>query len=164
MYRNPLSRDIVENAIVRSGFAARVMFGSQTVDRNRHGQAIHLRPRRGQRPERTRNELHVNTALDQLRNDALHLAIPHQRIAPDERQMQRLRAIDDLQNAVDQIVALEIAKLTKCGCSAEMIILVRVTSWTSEGALSSYFDRKGRSAARKNGPPRAENMTDSHYF
>jgi hypothetical protein len=49
----------------------------------------------------------MDAALEQLRNHRFHLPIAHQRIAAYQRYMQRTSVIGDLEDPLNQLVALE---------------------------------------------------------
>jgi hypothetical protein len=57
--------------------------------------------------------LHVHSSTKQLRNHQLELAIANQRVATHDRQMQRLEAVDDIENAVYQLLPFAIAKISQ---------------------------------------------------
>ena len=58
-----------------------------------------------------RDELHVNPAFRQQRQQRVQLAVADERLAADDRQMKRPVAIDEREDAVDQLLALEVADL-----------------------------------------------------
>jgi hypothetical protein len=62
--------------------------------------------------------LDVNSSIEQQRNHQLELAIADQRVTPHDRQMQRLEAVDDLENAVDQFSPSAIAKTPQSDSAA----------------------------------------------
>ena len=59
-----------------------------------------------------RDQLRVNAARRQGRNDLFELAVPHQRLTADDRHVKRLVAIDQGLDAVDELLTLEVAHLT----------------------------------------------------
>jgi hypothetical protein len=66
----------------------------------------------------------------------------HQRIAADDRQMQGLFAVDDLQDFVDQFLAFEIAELPQIGTAAQMSVVICVTTRAAQRTLASYLNRE----------------------
>lgn len=63
---------------------------------------VHVGKRRPTRPkgsESTGDDLEVNSSIKQERNHQLERAIPHKRVASHHREMQRLEAVDHLENA-----------------------------------------------------------------
>ncbi len=84
----------------------------------------------------------MNSALDQLRDKLLKLAISHQRIAADKRNVQRLVPVDKFQNSLDEFVAFEIAQSAKGNAAAEMLRLICITAGTSQRTFTRNFNRK----------------------
>lgn len=97
-----LPGDVFENAIVGCRSAAGIMFGGQAVDGHDNVETRQICPVASDGAEGAGHNLHVNAATEQLRDQSLHLAISHQRIAADERKVERVKAIDDFQHAVDE--------------------------------------------------------------
>jgi hypothetical protein len=55
--------------------------------------------------------------------------------------------IDDLKNAVDQLLALAVPQFAESGFAAQMIVIVSVTARTAERTFSCDFNREGRGLA-----------------
>jgi hypothetical protein len=65
--------------------------------------------------------------------------------------------IDQRKETIDEFLALEIADLSKCDLTAEVIVAVGVAAWTSEGTFAGNLDRKGGAITAKDSPPRGDN-------
>src|SRR5258708_5581599 len=94
--RDLLARDVLQDSIVRCRRASNIVLWLQSVNRYDDVQMGMRRPTRRHRPECTGDDLDVNSSIKQLRNHQLELAIPDERVASHDRQMQRLEAVDDL--------------------------------------------------------------------
>jgi hypothetical protein len=88
-----------------------------------------------------------------LRQQRIELAVPHQRLAADQRHVQRLQPLDDLDDAVDERAALAIRQRAQRVAAAEMLIAVRVTTRTAERALAGDFDGEIGAVSGKNLAP-----------
>ena len=81
------------------------------------------------------------------------LAIAHQRLAADDRDVQRPMFVDERHHAVDQLLAFEVADLAQREVAAEMIVAVGVAAGTAQRTLARDFDRKGGRVAREDATP-----------
>jgi hypothetical protein len=61
-------------------------------------------PTERQRPERTGDDLNVNSPIEQHRDHQLQLAIPNKRVAANDREVQGLEAVDHIKNTVNQFL------------------------------------------------------------
>ena len=94
MHRDLVPGDVLEDAFVGGRRAANVVFGRQSVDRHHDLQPAHAGPFGWNRPNRAGHDLGMNPARGELRQDLPELAIAHQRLAADDRDVQRLVTID----------------------------------------------------------------------
>ena len=92
----------------------------------------------------------MDSAVQQLRNHGLQLAIANQRIASHDGQMQRPHAVDQFQHAVNERLSLSIAQAAQGGAAAQMRVVVRITSRTLQRTLTGNFDGKRGAVAEKN--------------
>jgi len=97
--------------------------------------------------------LHIESTLRKLGQQHVELAITHQRLTADERHVQRLEPIDDVDNAVDQRLALSIRERPQRLAAAEMVVAVRVASRTTERAFPRDFDGEIRAESGKDFAP-----------
>ena len=65
--------------------------------------------------------------------------------------------IDEREDAVDELLALEVADLAQREVAAEMIVAVGVAAWTVQRALARDLDGKRWSVAGEDASPRREN-------
>ena len=119
------------------------MLRLQAVDRDDDLQPRNPGPLRGNRPDRARHELGVDAAFRQTRQDLLQLAIAHQRLAADDRHVQRLVLVDERQEPIDELLTLVVADLSERDVAAEMLVAVGVASRAAQRALAGDFDRQG---------------------
>src|SRR5580700_8713398 len=68
--------------------------------------------------------------------------------------MKRTVLADQIENAVDQFLSLEVADLAKRLRSAEMVVAIGVAARTLERAFASDLYRHGGCVARQDPPPR----------
>jgi len=101
MHRDLVAFDVLEDAIVGRRRPAHVVFGLQTIDRDADLQPGNLRPLDRNRTHGARHDLDEQSALGQLGQQHIQLAIAHQRLAADERDVQRLHPVDDFEDAFD---------------------------------------------------------------
>jgi hypothetical protein len=64
--------------------------------------------------------------------------------------------VNQIEETADQFRSLEIADLTERDGATEMIVAVGVAAGTSERAFAGDFDRKRRTIAAKDSPPRGD--------
>jgi hypothetical protein len=79
--------------------------------------------------------------------------MPHHRFAADQGNVERLVFADQLQDAVDEGVAAEVAQLAEGDAAAQVGVTVGVAARASERALTSYFDAEQRDFAGENAHP-----------
>src|SRR5438270_893317 len=82
-------------AIVGRGCAADVVLGLQSVDRDDDRELRQSAPGNRDLANRARHELHPDAALREHRQNRVELAVPDERLAADDRQMQRAKTIDE---------------------------------------------------------------------
>ena len=134
--------DVLQDPVVGGGRAPDIVLGLQSVDRYHDLKAPESDPLGGDRPHGTGHELRVNIAFRELGKDLAKLAISHERLAADDRDVKRLVAIDHRHEAADQFVALVVGEAAKRHATAEMFVAVRVTARAPQWTFASDFDRK----------------------
>ena len=90
----------------------------------------------------------MDVAFGELRQDLAELAISHERLAADDRDVQRLVAIDHRHEPGDQFIALVVGEATKRYVAAEMLVAVGVAAWTPKRTFACDFDREVGTIAR----------------
>ena len=116
----------------------------------------------GDRPHRARDHLHVHAHGGELWQQRLELAEPHERLAADDRQMQRPMASDDVEDAVDQFLSLEVRELTQDDVAAEVLIAVGVAARAPQRALARDLDRQVGPIAREDPAPGLDDCACFH--
>lgn len=162
MDRDSLSRDVSENAIVRCRGAPGIVFGLQTVDGHDDVQPLKLRPRGTQGSERAGDNLDVDSARQQRWNHQLQFTIADQGVATDDRQVQRLDAIDNFKYSIYESLASSIVQVAQRRSAAEMGVVVRVTAGTFQRAFFGNFDRKRRLLTLQDLAPCLKNFRRVH--
>ena len=72
--------------------------------------------------------------------------------------------INQRKKSIDKFLSFEIADLSKCDLTTEVIIAVCVAAGAAEGTFAGNLDRKGRTIAAKDSPPCGDNAFHlSHY-
>jgi hypothetical protein len=104
----------------------------------------------------------MNPSLGELWKNLSQLAVTHERLAPDDRDMQWAMAVDKRHEAADKLVALVVGEASKRDIAAQVIIAVRVASRTTKGALSCDLDRDVRAIAREDPAPRLDDFATAN--
>ena len=147
---------MLEDALVGGRRPPRVVLGLQAVDRHDEREARQAAPLERNLAHRARHELHVDAALGQQRQQRVQLAVAHQRFAADDRDVQRTMAIDEREDAVNQLLTLEVADLAQRDLAAEMIVAVGVAAGAVQRALARDLDGERGRVASEDPAPRGE--------
>jgi hypothetical protein len=83
-----------------------------------------------------------------LGNNLLEFFIPNERFTADEGYMDRAVTVDELHDAVHELLSAKVAHLTEYGFTPKMVFAVRVTARTTERTLLRDFDGKEWCVAR----------------
>jgi len=118
------------------------MISLQTVDRNANIDFLQSCPSTMDGTESARYDLNMDAPRDQQRHHCLDLAVPHQRVASDEGEVQRTDAVNDLEYPIDECLPLVVAKTSQGGTTAQVSVIVRIATGTPERAFSSDLDRE----------------------
>ena len=92
----------------------------------------------------------------------LELAESHERLAADDRQMQRPPLLDEIEHAVDEFLSLVVGELAQHDVAAEMRVAVRVTARTPERTLARDLDRQIRAIPLQDPAPGLDDGTAFH--
>src|SRR5262249_12162613 len=102
------------------------------------------------------DQLHMNAALRQDRQQRVQFAVPHQRFAADDRQMERPLPVDDLQHAVDQLLSLQVLDFSQLDVAAQVVVAVGVAPGAVQRTLASDFQRQRWCVSGQDPSPGAE--------
>ena len=78
----------------------------------------------------------------QRRQDLVQLAKADQRLAADDRDVQRLVLVDQSHEPIDELLALVVADLPQRDAAAQMLVAVGVTARAAQRTLAGDFDRQ----------------------
>src|SRR5262249_54764151 len=120
MYGDPVSLDVREDAFVGCRSTADVVLGLKPVDRHDNREPRDCAPLPGDSSYRARDELYMDTPFRQQRQQRVQLAVPDERLAADDRHVQRTMVVDQREHTVDQFLTLEIPKTAERDVAAEM--------------------------------------------
>ena len=149
--------DVLEDAIVGGRRPPRVVFGLEAVDGDDDLQAWNVAPLERYLAHGARDDLHVNPAFRQQRQQRVQLAVADERLAADNRQMKRPVPIDEREDAVDELLALEVADLPQRQLPAEVVLAVGIAARTLQRTLARDLDGKRRRVSRQHATPRGKN-------
>src|SRR5271165_7221512 len=119
------------------------MLRLQAVDGHSYEQPLQAWPRRTQFAEGAGYNLHVYCARQQRRNHQLQFTVAHQRVTANDRKVQRLEAINNFKDSIDQRLPTAIAQVPQCLSATQMRGVVGVTPRTFQGAFLGDFYGKG---------------------
>jgi len=157
-----LARDVFEDAVVGGRRAASVMLGLQPVNRDDDLQLGYVSPRGRNRPHGARNHLRVHAHPGHLRQQDIELTEPHERLAADDREVDRTVHLHGPQHAVDEGLTFEVREIAEHHAAAEVCVVVRVASWTTERTLAGDFNREVRAIPAQDLAPRTDDVSRFH--
>ena len=160
-----MTLNVEEDALVGGGLAAHVVLSLQAIHRNHELQVRQRGPRQWDRTERTGHNLDVG-ALDQLRQQDLEFPVTDERVASNNRHMERAMSIHHFEHACDQFLSLEIRQAAQVR-GPEMSVLVRVAPRTTQRAFLCDFNGKRRDSTPQGAAPSLQNWLDpqcTHCF
>ena len=103
----------LQDAVVRGGGAARVVLRLQAVDGDHQVQAVERGPLRRDGPYGAGDELDLDPHAVEFWQQLVQLAVAHQGLAADDRNMYGAEVADNRHRALDEFAAAEIAQLTQ---------------------------------------------------
>src|SRR5262245_10102697 len=159
VHRHLMSFDVFEDPIVGRGLPPLVVLRLQAVDRHDHLEPRETGPFLRNRADGARDDLRLNTALGEHRQDRTQLTIADERLAADDRYVQRLVTIDECNEARDELVTLVVGETAQRHRASEMLVAVGVASGTSQRAFLGNLDRKTGTTARENPGPRLNQIS-----
>jgi hypothetical protein len=97
--------------------------------------------------------------LDQLRQQDLEFAVPDERVASDNRQMERAMLIHHVEHAGDQFLSFEIGQAAQVR-GPEMGVFVGVAPGTTQRAFFRNFNGKRWDSTSQGAAPSLQNWLD----
>ena len=94
------------------------------------------------RPYRASDDLRVNAFVGESRQNLIQLAVAHERLAANDRDVNGTMLLDQLEESRDELVALVIADLSQRDAAAEVVVTVRVTAGAAQGTFPSDLNRE----------------------
>lgn len=158
-----MSADVGEDSIVGGGSAANVVLGRKAVDAYGNGEASIRGPAFWQGTESAGDNLHMKVALEKPGEQGFELAIAHERISADEREMKRLILVDDAEDAFDKFSATIVRKIAEsCGRISKVPIEIGIASGTTKWTLARDLDGETGDAAFQDTAPRPQYVRNFH--
>lgn len=150
--------DIFQDAFVGGGLTADVVVFGKAVDRDGDADARKFHPldRDGNHGASDHERKNIHAA--EYRKNAAEFFVADERLAADERNVNRFVLADEIDDAVDESVAAEIVELSKSGFAAEMRIAIGITAGTSERTFASDFNGEHGDFTGENISPGRENF------
>ena len=106
----------------------------------------------------------VNAHGRELRQQHVELPKSHERLAADNRHVQRLLPPNDVEHAVDEFLSLVVGQFAKHDVTAQMRVAVRVAPGASQRALARDLDREVGTIPRKNQAPGFDDRCALHGY
>ena len=131
--------DVGEDAFVGSGFSANVVFGLEAIDGDDHVEFAPTLPVFGDDAESAGNDLRMDVAAIEFREELLKLAVANEGIAADEGEVERPVLVDDGEYAGDKLIATEVSEIAQAGGSPEVGIVEGVAARAAQGAFAGDF-------------------------
>ena len=131
----------------------------KSVNRDCDADAPKLHPLGGNGDDSAGDHERENIHSAQNGKNAAEFLMSDERLATDQRNVNRLMFADEIYHAVNESVAMEIIELAKRSLAAEVRIAIGITARTGEGAFASDFDGKHGDFTGENIPPGRENFT-----
>jgi hypothetical protein len=100
----------------------------------------------------------MNPSIDQQRDHQLEFTIPDERIASDNRQVQRLKSVDDFQDTVYEFLPPAITETSQSHPSSQVRVIIGIASGTMQRAFASNLNGERGPLSFKNLAP------SSKYF
>src|SRR5262249_46352045 len=138
--RNRVAFDVVQDAVIRCGFSANVMFSRQSIDRYSDREQFRFRPLDWNRSNRARHKLNHDSPRLELRENLVQLTKPNERLPANNGNVQRLVLIDKPHEAINEFFAFEVADLLQNHCAAQMVVAICVTAGAGEWTLPRQLD------------------------
>jgi hypothetical protein len=135
-----------------------VVFG-KAVNRDCDADARELHPFDRDGDHGAGDDERKNIHAAQNRKNAAELFVPHERFSADERNVNRFVLADEIDDAIDESVAMEIVELAKRGFAAEVQVAVGIAARAGERTFASDFDGEHGDFTGENIAPGGEDFT-----
>src|SRR4029077_21160436 len=103
----------------------------------------------------------MNTNFTQDRQQSAQFAMPNQRLAPNQRYVQRKMLPDQTHDSLNQFISTIVSEVPKCHWSSQVILAVSITTRTAERTFTRKLDRQHWGAAGKDRSPGCEEFHHS---
>src|SRR5687767_14504153 len=157
-----MALDVFQYAVVGRRLAALVVLVLESVDRDGYQQAgqtdIHARDR----PHGDGHELRMYVSCSELRQNLIQLTIAHQRLAADDRDVQRPMMIDERHESRHQFVAFVIGETAQRDVAAEVLVAIGVAARTAQRTFLGDLDRQVRTIAREDPAPGLDQLASAN--
>ena len=138
--------DVLQNTLVGGRFAPDIVVLRKPVHGNSHGDVFESGPLHRYRNHGAGDYDGVDSAGAKLREHFTQFPMADQRLAADQRDVERLVLVDDAEDPFDQFVAATIANLTQGNQTTQMVAAIGVASGTAERTF--FCDFYGREEER----------------
>jgi hypothetical protein len=134
----------------------------QAVHGHSHTEAGKIHPLLWDGNDRAGDYQGMNSLRTKSGEDPAELAMSNQRLAANQRHMQRPVFANEVEHAIYEGLAAKIGELAQGRAASKMGISIRIAAGTVQRALASDFDGKHRSAAVEYVPPARQHFGHSH--
>src|SRR5215475_11136056 len=131
MHGEPMARNMFKDALISRWRTALVMLRRQSVHRDHQMQFLNAPPLRWNWPDRTRDDLNLDTHFRELGKQDSQLVVANQRLATHNRDVNRLEAADQGQHPGDQGFPSVIVKQAQRATGPQMALFVSVAAGTT---------------------------------
>ncbi len=141
--RNSRLRKVLQYTLVGRRCATNIVFGLEAIYGDDDIEALEVGPVSGNGTEGAGDDLDVNAAAVELRQDRFELSVADQRVAADEGDVERLMFVDYAEDVFDQRVFFIVRQLAQgdVAVASEMGGIEGVASGTAEGTFAGELDR-----------------------
>src|SRR5690242_18765868 len=146
----PAAHDVAQDSLVGRRLATDIMMLRQAVDRDCYPYSRNDRPFLGNWNYGTGYHHGMDTHLAQPGQQSAQFAMPYQRLASDQGQVQRTMLPDQTQDAIHQFIAAIVSEAPQGHRPSQVILAIRITTGTTERTFPGELDRKHRRTTRKN--------------
>src|SRR4029079_10376853 len=114
----------------------------ESIDGDDNLQAPKACPLAGNRPHGAGDQLCVDIARGQCRENGVELAISDERLAANDGHVKRFLRVDEAYESLDELVAAVIREAAQCDIAAKGRVTERVAAWAPQRALARDLDRQ----------------------
>jgi len=151
--------EVGEDALVGGRVAANIVVLREAVNGDGGSEARQAEPLHGNGNDAAGDDHGEDAAAGKLRKNQAKLAMTYKRFAADQSNVQRLEAVDESDDAADQVIATFVGELAQGDFAAEVVISVGIAARTMQRALARDLDGEQGSVAEEDLTPRPENVS-----